>query len=195
MIRVQTRWYVLSLFILPLDIGKGENDLVQEVFFNIKQNRSPQRKALAFFALCLAFSIVGMQRLMFVSVNAIITAQFSISSTQTAALTGIAFIFSAISNPLWEMLSMKVGKRGILIFASVLMLAGSLWNMRARSFGEFLGGRIFEGLGWGAFEGLIRGAVGDMYYVSLFLSFPFLLFKVVGMMKNTFASEEDINKK
>ncbi|KAA8564229.1 hypothetical protein EYC84_011175 [Monilinia fructicola] len=129
-------------------------------------NRSPQRKALAFFALCLAFSIVGMQRLMFVSVNAIITAQFSISSTQTAALTGIAFIFSAISNPLWEMLSMKVGKRGILIFASVLMLAGSLWNMRARSFGEFLGGRIFEGLGWGAFEGLIRGAVGDMYYES-----------------------------
>ncbi|RAL61280.1 hypothetical protein DID88_010359 [Monilinia fructigena] len=61
-------------------------------------NRSPHRKALAFFALCLGFSIVGMQRLM--------------------------------------------------------------------SFGEFLGGRIFEGLGWGAFEGLIRGAVGDMYYES-----------------------------
>ncbi|KAI9651368.1 hypothetical protein NHQ30_001409 [Ciborinia camelliae] len=129
-------------------------------------NWSPQRKTLAFFTLCLAFSIVGMQRLMFVSVNAIITTQFSISSTQTAALTGIAFIFSAISSPFWEMLSMKMGKRGIFIFSSGLMLVGSLWNMHVGSFGQFLVGRMMEGVGWGAFEGLVGGAVGEMYFKS-----------------------------
>lgn len=115
---------------------------------------------------------------MFVPVNAVITAQFSISSTQTAALTGIAFIFSAISSPFWEILSMKTGKRGILIFASILMLVGSLWNMHVESFEQFLGGRLLEGVGWGAFEGLARGAVGDMYFVS----FVFYLFFLVSLL-------------
>ncbi|CAD6453053.1 0f35bedd-e1ca-4f0e-a45b-5ce0aec2143c [Sclerotinia trifoliorum] len=129
-------------------------------------NWSPQRKTLSFFTLCLAFSIVGMQRLMFASVNAGITAQFSISSTQTAALTGIAFILSATSSPCWEMLSMKLGKRLIFIFAAALMLVGSLWNMYVMSYGQLLVGRMMQGVGWGAFEGLIGGAVGEMYFES-----------------------------
>ncbi|EDN99081.1 hypothetical protein SS1G_13941 [Sclerotinia sclerotiorum 1980 UF-70] len=129
-------------------------------------NWSPQRKTLSFFTLCLAFSIVGMQRLMFASVNAGITAQFSISSTQTATLTGIAFIFSAISSPCWEMLSMKVGKRLIFIFAAAFMLIGGLWNMHVKSYGRFLIGRMMQGVGWGAFEGLIGEAVGEMYFES-----------------------------
>ena len=104
---------------------------------------------------------------MFVSVNAVITAQFSISSTQTALLTGIAFIFSAISSPFWEILNMKVGKRGIFIFAAALMLFGSLWNMHVQSYGQFLGGRMLQGVGWGAFEALARGAMAEMYFVSI----------------------------
>ncbi|QSZ33157.1 hypothetical protein DSL72_002743 [Monilinia vaccinii-corymbosi] len=147
------------------DTGEWEGQKFSQGSIEDPLNWPSYRKALAFFSLCLAFSVVGMQRLMFVSVNSVIEAQFSISSTQTAALTGVAFIFSA-SSPLWEMLSMKVGKRSILIFASMLMLAGSLWNMHVEGFWQFLGGRMFQGLGWGAFEGLGRRAVGDMYFES-----------------------------
>ncbi|KAF7867515.1 uncharacterized protein EAF02_009706 [Botrytis sinoallii] len=162
--------------VTPFDFEKDMGDWDDEKFShdssmdpcytNTLQNWCPHRKNLAFFALCLAFSIVGMQRLMFVSVNAVITAQFSISSTQTASLTGIAFIFSAISSPFWEILNMKVGKRGIFIFAAALMLVGSLWNMHVQSYGQFLGGRIMQGVGWGAFEALVGGAMAEMYFES-----------------------------
>ncbi|KAJ8061984.1 hypothetical protein OCU04_009767 [Sclerotinia nivalis] len=153
-------------FNLAKDMGEWEDLKLSHDSSADPLNWSSQRKTLAFFTLCLAFSIVGMQRLMFVSVNAGITAQFSISSTQTAALTGVAFIFSAISSPIWEMLSMMVGKRLIFIFAAALMLVGGLWNMHVRSYGQFLVGRMMEGVGWGAFEGLVGGAVGEMYFES-----------------------------
>ncbi|KAM0130617.1 hypothetical protein ACHAO1_007750 [Botrytis cinerea] len=154
----------------PFDFEKDMEEWEDEKFSHDSNmdplNWCPHRKNLAFFTLCLAFSIVGMQRLMFVSVNAVITAQFSISSTQTALLTGIAFIFSAISSPFWETLNMKVGKRGIFIFAAALMLVGSLWNMHVQSYGQFLGGRMLQGVGWGAFEALARGAMAEMYFES-----------------------------
>ncbi|KAF7857977.1 hypothetical protein EAF04_009334 [Stromatinia cepivora] len=153
-------------FDLAKDMGEWEDQKLSHDSSADPLNWSPQRKTLAFFTLCLALSVVGMQRLMFVSVNAGITVQFSISSTQTAALTGIAFIFSAISSPLWEMLSMKIGKRAIFIFAAALTLVGGLWNMHVRSFGQFLIGKMMEGVGWGAFEGLVGGAVGEMYFES-----------------------------
>lgn len=34
--------------------------------------------------------------------------------------------------------------------------------------GQFvLGGRMMEGLGWGASEGLVGGAVGELYFASI----------------------------
>lgn len=61
---------------------------------------------------------------------------------------------------------MVVGKRGIYLGASILMLVGMFWNMHVPNYAQFMVSRIFQGIGWGAFESLVALSVKDMYFVS-----------------------------
>jgi hypothetical protein len=56
----------------------------------------------------------------------------------------------------------------------VLMLVGAVWNMHVMdSYGQFMGSRVFQGVGWGVFEGLVGECVGEVFFVSSTLLFPF----------------------
>jgi nitrate/nitrite transporter NarK len=112
-----------------------------------------------------------MQKLQFAPVNSVLATQFSISYTAAVALTGIPFIVSGFAGVVWGLISLCIGKRMVYITAALLMLIGQLWNMHVHDWGQFMGGRILQGVGWGAFA-MVEGNLREMFFVSSMLPTP-----------------------
>jgi nitrate/nitrite transporter NarK len=84
-----------------------------------------------------------------------------------AALTGVPWIFGALSGLGSAILAQKIGKRGIYIVSAVLMLVGAIWNMHVyESYAQFMVSRLFQGISWGAYESLVLISVKDMFFVG-----------------------------
>ncbi|CUS08976.1 unnamed protein product [Tuber aestivum] len=72
---------------------------------------------------------------------------------------GIAGLFGSAVGRVW-------GKRPVYIFSTLLLFIGAIWNALAQSTDSFLGARILQGFGLGAFETIVPSTVGDMYFVG-----------------------------
>jgi MFS family permease len=109
-----------------------------------------------------------MLKTIYVSTNSVIATAFNCSYMAAAAFTGLPFMFAAASSVGTSILSQAIGKRAIYVASGLLMLAGALWNMHiASSYAAFMVSRIFQGIGWGACEGLIVVSIRDIYFVRL----------------------------
>lgn len=54
-----------------------------------------------------------------------------------------------------------------------LLFIGSMWGMRTLgSFREGMASRVFQGLGWGAFDTLVLASIYDTYFVGPHLLEP-----------------------
>lgn len=134
---------------------------------NMPQNWPQWRKELAFASLILGSAVIGILKTVLVTVNGPIATELNCSYMAAAALTGLPLIMGAVSGLGSTVLSEKIGKRGIYLFSSVLLLLGALWNMHvSQSYAQFMISRLFQGFAWGAFETLIPVSVKDMYFVS-----------------------------
>jgi MFS family permease len=130
------------------------------------QNWPAWKKDLAFVSLLVSAAVVGILKTLFVTTNSVIMAQYNVSYTAAAALTGVPFILAALSGLGSAVLSQVIGKRTIHIAATLVMLAGAVWNMRTMgSYPQFMFSRIFQGAGWGAFEGIVMLSVRDIFAV------------------------------
>lgn len=88
------------------------------------------------------------------------------SYTAAAALTGVPFMVAPLSSLGSAVLSQVIGKRPIHLGATLLMLAGTVWNMHvAGSYLQFMFARLFQGVGWGAFDGIVMISIRDIFYV------------------------------
>ncbi|KUJ10491.1 MFS general substrate transporter [Mollisia scopiformis] len=124
------------------------------------------RKELAFASLMLATATIGSLKTMFVTVNAVIATELNSSYTGAAALTGVPLIIGAMTGVKSQILSQTIGKRGIYLVSSIVMLLAAVWNMHVTSsYAEFMISRIFQGMGWGAFEALVGGSINDLFFV------------------------------
>jgi len=89
-----------------------------------------------------------------------------------AAFTGLPFMFAALSSLGASVLSQLIGKRTIYILSGALMLIGAMWNMHVvSSYAQFMVSRLFQGIGWGATEGLVLVSIRDIFFVSILASF------------------------
>jgi MFS family permease len=83
------------------------------------------------------------------------------------SLTGLPLIISAFSGLKAMMVAQIFGKRPVYLVSSLLMLVSAAWNMHiGNSYLSFMASRIFQGIGWGAFESLVVGSLEDMYFVG-----------------------------
>lgn len=111
-------------------------------------------------------AVAGILKTLFVTTNSVIATQYNVSYTAAAALTGVPFMIAALSSLGSTILSQVAGKRAIHIGASLLMLLGVVWNMRIMSsYTQFMFSRIFQAVGWGAFEGIAIISVRDIFSV------------------------------
>jgi Na+/melibiose symporter-like transporter len=114
----------------------------------------------------LGVAMIGSLKTMLVSVNAVVATEFSVSYMAATALTGLPLIIGALAATGSQILSTFVGKRGIYLGSSVVLLVAALGNMHVfGSYGAFMFTRCLQGLAWGSFEGLVASSIDDLFFV------------------------------
>ncbi|KAK4188778.1 MFS general substrate transporter [Podospora australis] len=123
------------------------------------------RKELNFFSLMLLVSMTGVTKTIFTTVNAQLAETYQVSYTAVSALTGVPLILSAITGLVSLIASRIWGKRPLYLVSLLLLFIGTVWNTNvATSYSQCMAARIFQGLGWGAFDSLVLGSIQDTYF-------------------------------
>lgn len=116
-------------------------------------------------------AMVNVMKTALISVNGVLTSQLSCSYVAAVALTGVPLMLSAGTGIVAIALSKLRGRRPVYLISMVLIFIGLVWNSKvSTNYGQFMGARVFQGLGWGAFETLMPGTILDTYFVSLLSS-------------------------
>ncbi len=114
-------------------------------------------------------AMIGVMKTAFISVNSLLAQEFIVSYTATAALTGVPLILSAFTGLLSLVGARVWGKRPFYLVSFFLIFIGAVWNTNVSgSFSQCMAARVFQGLGWGAFDTLVLGSIHDTYFVSCY---------------------------
>lgn len=110
-------------------------------------------------------SMTGVMKTVFVSVNNLLAEGYEVSYTAAVALTGVPLIISAVTGFLALIASRIWGRRPLYLASLLLVFIGAIWNTNvATSYGQCMAARVFQGLGWGAFDTLVMGSIHDTYF-------------------------------
>lgn len=123
------------------------------------------RKELNFGSLMLMVAMTGVTKTILMTVNAQLAESYEVSYTAVAALTGVPLVLSAATGLACLVASRIWGKRPLYLVSLLLVFIGTVWNTNvATSYGQHMTARIFQGLGWGAFDTLVLGSIQDTYF-------------------------------
>ncbi|KAG5913865.1 hypothetical protein E4U42_000837 [Claviceps africana] len=133
--------------------------------FNDPLNWPRWRKDLNFVSLLVMVGLVGSTKTAFIPTVGSLSSHYRVSNTSIAALTAVPLMVSAMTGMISSIVAKTWGKRPVYLTAALLLFIGTMWNMTAGdSYVSCLGSRIFQGLGWGAFDVLVNGSVQDTYF-------------------------------
>ncbi|KAK4169922.1 major facilitator superfamily domain-containing protein [Cladorrhinum sp. PSN259] len=123
------------------------------------------RKELNFYSLMLFVAMTGVLKTILMTVNAQLAESYEVSYTAVAALTGVPLILSSVTGLLCLVASRICGKRPLYLVSGLLVFIGTVWNTNvATSYAQHMAARVFQGLGWGAFDTLVLGSIQDTYF-------------------------------
>lgn len=112
-------------------------------------------------------AMTGVTKTILMTVNAQLAESYQVSYTAVAALTGVPLILSAFTGLICLVAARVCGKRPLYLASLLLVFIGTTWNTNvASSYAQCMAARVFQGLGWGAFDTLILGSIQDTYFVS-----------------------------
>lgn len=118
-------------------------------------------------------AMVNVMKTALISVNGVLVDQLSVSYTAVAALTGVPLMVSAVTGLAGSSAAKLWGRRPVYLVSIIFIFIGLVWNSRvSSSYAQFMVARIFQGLGWGAFDTLVLGTILNTYFVRLNLSTP-----------------------
>ncbi|KAI1843881.1 hypothetical protein JX265_003777 [Neoarthrinium moseri] len=123
------------------------------------------RKNLNFFSLIYMVSLVGVMKTIYISVNSNIAMRNGVSYTAAVALTAVPLMVSSLTGMASQVVSKVVGKRPVYLVSTSFMFVGVMWGMSVLdSYGQNMAARVFQGLGWGAFDTLVLGSLQDTFF-------------------------------
>ncbi|KAI1475538.1 MFS general substrate transporter [Daldinia eschscholtzii] len=123
------------------------------------------KKHLNLGALLSMVALVGTMKTAYISVNSVIAMGEWVSYTAAVALTAVPLILSAITGLAALIISRIWGKRPVYLISMVMIFIGTAWNTRVSGdIAQNMAARIFQGLGWGAFDTLVLGSIHDTYF-------------------------------
>lgn len=97
-----------------------------------------------------------------------IVEDYGLTVTDGALLTGYFLLGVGFAGTFFVPSARKWGKRHLLIFGTVLLVASSAWAGAAGlNYTSMLWARIFQGVANAPFEALINAIVGDLYFVHV----------------------------
>ncbi len=65
----------------------------------------------------------------------------------------------------WVPLSNWMGRRPVLLIATLLMTLSSVWCAEAKTFDSLIAARIFQAAGGGAAETVAPALIGELYFI------------------------------
>ncbi|KAI1399066.1 MFS general substrate transporter [Hypoxylon fuscum] len=123
------------------------------------------KKHLNLVALLSMVALVGVMKTAYISVNTKIAIEEDVSYTAAVALTGAPLMVSAVAGMASSIIARIWGKRPVYLVSMVMIFMGVVLNTHARgNLAENMAARIFQGLGWGAFDSLVLGSIQDTYF-------------------------------
>ncbi|KAI5919821.1 hypothetical protein F4810DRAFT_468714 [Camillea tinctor] len=123
------------------------------------------RKHLNFAALLVMVALVGAMKTAYVTVDSFIAIEEGVSYTEAVALTGAPLIISAATGMASTIIGRIWGKRPVYLISTILIFIGVVWNTQVNGrVGENMAARIFQGMGWGAFDTLVLESIQDTYF-------------------------------
>ncbi|KAI1453391.1 MFS general substrate transporter [Annulohypoxylon moriforme] len=123
------------------------------------------KKHLNLGALLSMVALVGVMKTAYISVNSVIAIEENVSYTAAVALTAVPLMVSAITGLVSLIVSRIWGKRPVYLVSMVMIFIGVVWNTHVRgSLAQNMAARIFQGLGWGAFDTLVLSSIQDTYF-------------------------------
>ncbi|KAK8051022.1 hypothetical protein PG993_002407 [Apiospora rasikravindrae] len=123
------------------------------------------RKNLNFLTLAYMTALIGVMKTIFVSVNGPIAIRNRVSYTAAVSLTGVPLMISALSGTLSLLVAKLYGKRPVYLVSTAFVWIGVVWGSQVvNSFGQNMASRVFQGIGWGAFETLVLGSLQDTFF-------------------------------
>ncbi|KAK3897628.1 major facilitator superfamily domain-containing protein [Staphylotrichum tortipilum] len=85
--------------------------------------------------------------------------------SELSYIIAVAVLMLGASNIWWVPLSNWMGRRPVLIIATLLMMLCSVWAAKAESFGSLIAARILQGAGGGAADTVAPALIGDLYFI------------------------------
>ncbi|KAI1101827.1 MFS general substrate transporter [Jackrogersella minutella] len=123
------------------------------------------KKHLNFGALLSMVALVGVMKTAYISVNSVIAIEEEVSYTAAVALTAAPLMVSAVTGLACLIIARIWGKRPVYLVSMVMIFIGVVWNTHVRgSLAQNMAARIFQGVGWGAFDTLVLGSIQDTYF-------------------------------
>lgn len=81
-------------------------------------------------------------------------------------LVAVNVLMMGASNIWWVPLSNTLGRRPVLLVASLLLTLCSVWAGRTTSYSSLLAARIFQGIGAGPSETVAPALIGEVYFID-----------------------------
>ncbi|KAJ9116531.1 hypothetical protein QFC24_006698 [Naganishia onofrii] len=128
-------------------------------------NWSPFRKEAAYLSLLLGAILVGVIGPLLVPDFGNILAEYKISLTQVIALNGWLVLTYGISSFLCVSLSDAMGRRPMYLASNLVISAGIVWGVNAKTYRSLLGARIVQGFGMGAYGCLVSSTITDVFFL------------------------------
>ncbi|KAI1386079.1 MFS general substrate transporter [Hypoxylon trugodes] len=123
------------------------------------------KKHLNLGALLSMVALVGVMKTAYISVNSAIAIEENDSYTSAVALTAVPLMLSAVTGLASLIIARLWGKRPVYLVSMVMIFIGVVWNTHVRgNMGENMAARVFQGLGWGAFDTLTLASIQDTYF-------------------------------
>ncbi|KAI0016879.1 hypothetical protein F4780DRAFT_634595 [Xylariomycetidae sp. FL0641] len=123
------------------------------------------KKHLNFLSLLFMAALVGVMKTAFISVNASVARMDGVSYTAAVGVTGVPLILSAVVGLISTVIARIWGKRPVYLVATLFLFIGVIWNTSVGTdLAQTMAARIFQAIGWGAFDVLVLDSIQDTYF-------------------------------
>ncbi|RPA91821.1 MFS general substrate transporter [Choiromyces venosus 120613-1] len=123
------------------------------------------KKDLTLFVLCLTAGVAAALGPIVAPISKMLVDEFKTTYKVTAEFAGWQFWPAGIAGLFGSAVGRIWGKRPVYIVSTLLLFIGAIWNSLAQNTDSFLGARVLQGFGLGAFETIVPSTVGDLYFV------------------------------
>jgi len=89
----------------------------------------------------------------------------NINLTEAGYLITLNILSLGLGNLFWVPLSLKIGKRPVLLMSTTIFLASSIWAAESATYASLVGARVVQGFGASSSEALGPAIVADLYFL------------------------------